>query len=132
MAPRPLVVADEVGAVRAGKMAPQPQAAAEAGSSTGVSSLCKDPVGRRQPGAAPARMSDPSLDIRDRIVAFKRSLAPRHEALKRAYAEATDHVRRAVDAILSDVAAERRVVPEVDYTDISRGTVPETTRRGIR
>ena len=77
-------------------------------------------------------MADADPDVRDRIIAFKRSLAPRREALKRAYAEATDHVRRAVDAILSDLAAERRVVPEVDYTDIRSGTVPDATRRDIR
>jgi hypothetical protein len=81
---------------------------------------------------ARARMTDAGVDVRDRIVAFKRSLAPRRETLKRAYAEATDHVRRAVDAIVPTRPRGGRVVPEVRYTDIRSGTVPETTRRGIR
>ena len=77
-------------------------------------------------------MADAQIDVRDRIVAFKRSLAPRREALKRAYADVTDHVRRAVETILSDVAAQRDVVPEVDYADIRSGNVPAASRRAIR
>jgi hypothetical protein len=65
-------------------------------------------------------MTGAGLDVRDRIVAFKRSLAPRREVLKRAYADVADYVRRAVDTVLSDIAAQRPVVPEVNYTDISR------------
>ena len=71
-------------------------------------------------------------DVRDRIVAFKRSMAPRRESLKHAYADVTDHVRRAVEAIRTDVAAQRPGVPEVDYTDIRSGKVPDGSRRGIR
>jgi Protein of unknown function (DUF1479) len=77
-------------------------------------------------------MADAEIDVRDRIVAFKRSMAPRREALKRAYADVTGHVRRAVQTILSDVAAQRPVVPEVDYADIRSGKVPDTSRRAIR
>ena len=77
-------------------------------------------------------MTGAALDVRDRIVAFKRSLAPRRQALTRAYADVTDHVRRAVDTVLSDIAAERPVVPEVNYTDISSGNIPDASRRAIR
>ena len=77
-------------------------------------------------------MTGAALDVRDRIVGFKRSLAPRREALTRAYADVTDHVRRAVDTVLSDIAAERPVVPEVNYTDISSGNVSDASRRAIR
>jgi hypothetical protein len=77
-------------------------------------------------------MADAQIDVRDRIVAFKRSLAPRREALKRAYADVTDHVRRVVETILSDVAAQRDVVPEVDYGDIRSSNVPDASRRAIR
>ncbi len=77
-------------------------------------------------------MADTGNDVRDRIVAFKRSLAPRREALRRAYAEVTDHVRRAVDTIHADEAGQRPVVPEVAYADISSGQVPDASRRAIR
>ena len=77
-------------------------------------------------------MGDTEFDVRDRIAAFKRSLAPRREALKRAYADVTDHVRRAVETILSDVAAQRPVVPEINYIDIKSGNVPDASRSAIR
>src|ERR1700720_2831061 len=72
------------------------------------------------------------FDVRDQIIAFKRKLAPRREALKRAYAEAKDHVTGAVDVILREVAAGRAVVPELDYRDIRNNTVPETIGPSIR
>ena len=77
-------------------------------------------------------MGDTEFDVRDRIAAFKRSLAPRREALKRAYADVTDHVRRAVETILSDVAAQRPVVPEINYIDIKSGNVPDASCSAIR
>ena len=77
-------------------------------------------------------MADPEINVRDRIVAFKRSMVPRREALKRAYADVTDYVRRAVETIRSDVAAERPVAPEIDYADIRNGKVPDGSRRAIR
>lgn len=77
-------------------------------------------------------MGDTEFDVRDRIAAFKRSLAPRREALKHAYADVTDHVRRAVETILSDVAAQRPVVPEINYIDIKSGNVPDASRSAIR
>src|SRR6478735_1463228 len=77
-------------------------------------------------------MAGPESNVRDRIVAFKRSMVPRREALKRAFVDVTDHVRRAVEAIRSDVAAERPVVPEIDYTDIRSARVPDGSRRAIR
>jgi len=72
------------------------------------------------------------FDVRDQIVAFKRKLAPRREALKRAYVEAKDHVTRGVDVILREVAAGRGVVPELDYRDIRNNTVPEAIGPSIR
>jgi hypothetical protein len=72
------------------------------------------------------------FDVRDRIVAFKRKLAPRREALQRAFADVKDHVRRAVDKIRSEVAAGRGVVPELNYRDIRNNTVPESIRQSIR
>ena len=75
---------------------------------------------------------EPMFNVADQIVAFKRSLAPRREALKRAFGEVTDHVRRAVDAIRADVARGRPVVPEIDYGDIRSGSVSEESRQAIR
>jgi Protein of unknown function (DUF1479) len=72
------------------------------------------------------------FDVRDQIIAFKRKLAPRLEALQRAFADVRDHIRRAVDKIRSDVAAGRAVVPELDYRDIGNNTVPEKLRQSIR
>src|SRR5258707_4463285 len=72
------------------------------------------------------------FDVADQIVAFKRSMAPRREALRRAFGEVKDHVSRAADAIRADMAAGRPVVPEVDYRDIRNGSVSEGTRQAIR
>jgi uncharacterized protein DUF1479 len=77
-------------------------------------------------------MADAAIDVRDQIIAFKRRMAPRREALKRAYAGVTDYVSRAADIILRDVAAGRAVVPEVEYDDIRNGNVPEARRQAIR
>ncbi len=33
------------------------------------------------------------FDVRDQVIAFKRKLAPRREALQRAFADVRDHVR---------------------------------------
>src|ERR1700730_12583108 len=80
------------------------------------------------------------FDVRDQIIAFKRKLAPRREALKRAYASVKDHVSRAVDTIRQEVAAGRAVVPELNYSDIRNNSLPEifgesrrkTGRREVR
>jgi len=72
------------------------------------------------------------VDVRDQIIAFKRKLAPRRDALKRAYADVRDSVSRAVDIVLREVAAGRAVVPELDYRDIRNNTVPEAIRQSIR
>lgn len=71
-------------------------------------------------------------DVTDRIVAFKRSLAPARQTLQRAYDEVTAHVGRAVDVIRADAAAGRPVVPEVAYGDIRDGRVSDATRSAIR
>ena len=77
-------------------------------------------------------MAVAQFDVSNQIVAFKRKLAPRREALKRAYAEVRDHVRRAVDNIRRDVEAGRGVVPELEYRDIRNNTVPDAARQKIR
>ena len=81
-------------------------------------------------GSAPAANAE--FDVRDQIIAFKRKLAPRREALQRAFADVKDHVRRAVDIVRSDVAAGRAVVPELDYRDIRNNAVAEPLRQSIR
>lgn len=73
-----------------------------------------------------------TIDVSDRIVAFKRSLAQERGTLARAFAEVRDHVRRAVDAIHADQAAGRPVVREIDYRAIHEGRVPDSTREAIR
>jgi hypothetical protein len=72
------------------------------------------------------------FDVSDQIIAFKRKLAPRREALQRAYASVKDHISRAVDIIHNEVAAGHPVVPELDYRDIRNNTVPEALRQSIR
>ena len=77
-------------------------------------------------------MATVEVDVRDQIVAFKRKMAPRRDALKRAYDDVKDHVSRAADTIRTDIAAGRAVVPELDYRDIKDGKVPDATRQAIR
>src|SRR5258706_2691417 len=72
------------------------------------------------------------FDVRDQIIAFKRKLAPRREALQRAYEDVKDHVTRAVDTIRKEVSAGRSVVPELTYSDIRNNAVPESLRQSIR
>lgn len=76
--------------------------------------------------------TDTSFDVRDRIVAFKRSLAARRRELEHAYADVTSCVRRAADTIQSSVAAGRPVVPDVAYRDISERRLPDRTRADVR
>src|SRR5262245_20182731 len=73
-----------------------------------------------------------AIDVTDRIVAFKRTLAPRRDVLKRAYLEARDHIARAADTILADFAAGRPVVPELAYEDIRGEQVSDATIAAIR
>src|ERR1700730_17103058 len=68
------------------------------------------------------------VDVRDQIIAFKRKLAPRREALKRAYADVTGHVRRAADVVLREVAAGRAVVPELEDHNMRNNPAREATR----
>ena len=70
--------------------------------------------------------------VRDQIVAFKRKLAPNRAALKHAFVDVKGHINRTVDGIVTDVAAGRRVVPEVEYRDIREAKVSEEVRRAIR
>jgi hypothetical protein len=73
-----------------------------------------------------------TFDVSDRIIAFKRSLASRRSELHRAYADVTEAVRRAADAVKANLAAGRPVVPEVDYREIAEGRVSDATRGAIR
>ena len=77
-------------------------------------------------------MATVDVDVRDQILAFKRTLAPNRERLRHAYADVKDHVRRAGDSIRKDVAAGRPVVPELDYRDLRDGKVHEAVRQSIR
>ena len=77
-------------------------------------------------------MAGVESEVRDQIIAFKRTLAPNREELKRAYAAVKDHVSRAADSILKDVSAGRPVVPELHYQDIRSGEIHETVRQSIR
>lgn len=77
-------------------------------------------------------MYTPGVPVPDQIAAFKRSLAPSREALRRAYEDVRSHINRAVDEIHASTAAGRAVVPEIEFRDIEGGTVREETRRAIR
>jgi len=79
-----------------------------------------------------AAAAGPEFDVRDQIIAFKRKLAPRREALQRAYEDVKDHVTRAVDTIRKDVAAGRAVVPELNFSEIRNNAVPDALRQSIR
>ena len=70
--------------------------------------------------------------VADQIIAFKRSLAPRRPALKRAFDEVKDHVRRAADAIRADSASGRPVIPEIDFREIRSGSVSQEACQAIR
>ena len=81
-------------------------------------------------GRAAAAGTD--FDVSDQVIAFKRKLASRREALQRAYSSVKDHISRAVDIIRNEVAAGHPVVPELDYRDIRNNAVPEALRQSIR
>ena len=76
--------------------------------------------------------ADSKFDVSEEIVAFKRAMAPRRAALKRAYDEVKAGVSRAAERIRTDAAAGRQVVPEVDFAAIRDGRVSEETRQAIR
>jgi hypothetical protein len=73
-----------------------------------------------------------TFDVTDRIIAFKRARASLRDVLKHAYVDVKDHVSRRADAIRTESAAGRPVIPEVDYRDIAAGGVPDATRAFIR
>lgn len=73
-----------------------------------------------------------NYNVTEKIIAFKRSLAPRQAELKRAFAEARDHMAKTAETIQADVAAGRPVIPEVDYADVAAGSVSDATRAAIR
>src|ERR671912_2786803 len=72
------------------------------------------------------------LDVSGQIAAFKQSIRPCRDALKRAFAEVKDHVVRAADSIRNEQTAGRSVVPELTYQDIKEGKVSDATRTRIR
>jgi hypothetical protein len=76
--------------------------------------------------------AEAKLAVAERIVAFKRSLAPERDAIKRAFDQVKDEVHRAVDAIRDDAAAGRPVIPEIDFRDIQNGSVSEAARQAVR
>ena len=76
--------------------------------------------------------ADSKFDVSVEIVAFKRAMAPRRAALKRAYDEVKAGVSRAAERIRTDAAAGRQVVPELDFAAIRDGRVSEETRQAIR
>ena len=75
---------------------------------------------------------DKAFDVTGEIIAFKRSLAPRRETLKRAFAEVKDHISRTADKIQKDRASGKEVIPEVAYSDISDGKVSDAARKAIK
>lgn len=72
------------------------------------------------------------LDVSDQVVAFKRSLLPRHDVLKRSFAEITDHIRHEVDAIQASSAAGRPVIPEIGFDQIRDGRVSPEAGSAVR
>jgi hypothetical protein len=76
--------------------------------------------------------TEQKFDVKDQIVSFKRDMAERRLALKSAFGDVRDHVRRRADAIQADSAAGRPVVPEIAYRDIKAGSVSEATRQAVR
>lgn len=77
-------------------------------------------------------MAVTAMDVRDQIAGFKRRLAPRRDALKRAFEDVRDHVSRAAERIAGEAAAGRSVIPELDYQVIRDGKVSDDTRQSIR
>jgi Gig2-like len=75
---------------------------------------------------------EPEMNVTDRIVSFKRSLAPRRDALARAFEEVKDHVTRAAAAIQNRTAAGQAVIPDLQYDDIRDGSVADESREAIR
>lgn len=73
-----------------------------------------------------------TLDVSDQIIAFKRSLAPRKDALKRAFAEITEEIDREVEAIRAAAAAGRPAIPEIGYDQIKDGRVSPEARALVR
>jgi hypothetical protein len=72
------------------------------------------------------------FDVGDQIVAFKQKMAPRREALKRAFGEVRDFVMKSAEKIQADTAAGRPVVPEIAYADIAAGKISDADRAAIR
>ena len=81
------------------------------------------------------------FDVGDKIVAFKKQMAPRRDELKRAFDDVKGHIAKAVDRIQTDSAAGRQVVPEVEYQRHrgrksvrrdARGDPPDRLRGGAR
>jgi len=75
---------------------------------------------------------DTTFDVKDKIVAFKRQMAGRKEALKAAFEDVRDHVRRRAEKVRAEQAAGKQVIPELDYKSIKAGKVGEETRQAIR
>ena len=73
-----------------------------------------------------------AFDVSGQIIAFKKKMAPRREALKRAFDDVRNHVARAAEKVRADNDAGRPTVPELAYRDIKDGKVSDATRAAIR
>lgn len=73
-----------------------------------------------------------TLDVTDKIIAFKRSLAPRKGELKRAFDEVSAHIEHEVEAIRTATAAGRAVIPEIGYDAIRDGKVSPALGEAVR
>jgi hypothetical protein len=76
--------------------------------------------------------ADNTFDVSGEIVAFKRMMAPRREALKRAFADVKDAVARTAEKIQRETAAGRPTIPEIAFADIRDGKVSDATIAAIR
>ncbi len=78
-----------------------------------------------------AEMHD-EFKVGNKIAAFKSEMRPRRTALKRAFDEVKDHIRREADRIRKESDAGRSIVPEIDYQDIAAGKLSDAMRAAIR
>ena len=72
------------------------------------------------------------INVSDQIVAFKRKMAPRRDALKRAFADVKDYVSRAADTIRTETAAGRPACPRSTTATSGTARSQEAARQAIR
>lgn len=76
--------------------------------------------------------ADNAFDVSGEIVAFKKMMAPRRDALKRAFADVRDAVSRTAETIQRETAAGRPTIPEIAFADVRDGKVSDATIAAIR